>query len=210
MTRSIRLVSRVGLITLCLAFAGQSHASITTTLSKWSVSPITIGNATWTYVSSLRLSPTTVPLTFTETSSGGLDYYSLTLGDASHLLKPGTYDLRYSISLSPDTTFQNASLDVDLTGCFQAATVKKILGDSPLSAALATLKSVNGSLASTTVVQGLPKLYVEDSVSLDKGYLVSITNSFGTSTIPEPASLVVWGVLGGCLVAAGVWRNRRC
>jgi len=210
MARHRKLVSLVGSIAVCLAFAGQSRASINTTLSNWSVSPVTIGNATWTYVSSLSLNATTVPLTFTETTSGGLDYYGLTLGDASHLLKPGIYDLRYSISLRPGTTFQNDSLDVDLTGRSQVATVTKYLSNSPPPSSFATLKSVNGSLVSSTAVQGLPRLYVEDYVSLQQGCIVSIINSFGTSSVPEPASFIVWGVLGACFVAAGARRSRRC
>ena len=47
-------------------------------------------------------------------------------------------------------------------------------------------------------------LSVADSVSLTEGCIVTITNNFGTSTVPAPASLIVWGVLGGCFVAAGV------
>jgi hypothetical protein len=211
MARDIRLASLVGLITLCLAVASQSRASIVqTTLSNWSVAPVTIGNATWTYVSSVGLNPTTVPLTFTETTSGGLVDYSLTLGNASHELNPGIYDLSYSISLSPGTTFQNDTLDVDLTGFFQAATVTKSLSSSQPPATLSPLTSVNGSSVSSAVVQGFPMLSVEDSVSLTEGCIVTITNNFGTSTVPAPTSLIVWGVLGGCFVAAGVRRSRRC
>jgi hypothetical protein len=220
MAKNLKFASVFGGIVLSLSLVSPSRASINTVLSSWSQSPVVIGNATWTLVSFMNLSPTTVPVVFSETSLSGTDSYSMTLGDSSHVLTPGIYDLKYLISLSPGTSFQTASLSATLTGVFPAATVtKSFYTNSSFSpTALATLTSVNGKLTSTGAVGGLTSLYVDEIISVTGGAVASITDTFTTVTsknenhpqdvVPEPASIAVWTVLVGGVVAFGAGYRR--
>ena len=206
MARNLRFALVVSCFALGFSFVSDTRASIC--LSNWSVAPAVTGDATWAYIHYSGFSPTTVPVVFRETTSGGVDTVLLTLGGN---LTPRIYDLQYSISLSPGATFQTASLSVDLTGAFSAATVTKTLSTTPAGNALATLVSVNGNLVSTAAVNGSTTLYVNENISLTEGEIVSITDTFSESEsgVPEPASFVVWGALGAGFVAASLWRGRR-
>jgi hypothetical protein len=198
MAKNLRLVLLVVPVVLTLAYVNEAAASITTSLRSWTLSPTVTGDATWNFISLTNMSPTTVPVTFNETTSNGTENFVLTLGDSSHLLAPGVYELKYSITLDPGAVFQTASLGVNLTGVFPAATVTKYLYVSPTaSTPFATLSSVNGKSVSTGAVAGLSSLYVDEIVSVTGGAIASFANSFTpTVAVPEPASLAVWVILG--------------
>ncbi len=211
MAAKLKLLSLLGALALSLSLVGETRASIHTSLSSWTQSPIVTGDATWNFVSFTNLSPTSVPLTFNETTSNGIDNLVLTIGDSTHLIRPGIYELKYSISVDPGEYLSSASLGVNLTGVFPAATVTKYLYTSPTYSPtpLTTLKSVNGQSVNTDTIAGLKCLYVDEVISVTGGSVVSLANSFESSVVPEPASLVVWTILGGGLVAVALWRRRR-
>jgi hypothetical protein len=43
----------------------------------------------------------------------------------------------------------------------------------------------------------------------DGYYAVSEIQAFGTATVPEPSTLVIWSVLGGIGLAVNRWRKRK-
>ena len=207
-----KLAALLGTIVLSFSLVSESQASISMPLRNWTQTPTVTGNATWDFLSFTNLSPTTVPLVFNETITNGVETLVLTIGDSSHLLPPGVYDLKYSISLD-GATFETATLNANLTGVFPAATVTKSFFTSPTFSptAFVTLTSVNGKSASTGADNGLSTIFVDELVSVTGGEIISLGNSFTTttSTVPEPASLLVWGILGGGLVATAALHGRR-
>jgi len=211
MAAKLKLLSVVGALALSLSLVGETRASIHTFLSSWTQFPIVTGDATWNFVSLTNLSPTTVPLMFNETTTNGIDNLVLTIGDSSHLLRPGIYELKYSISVDPGEYLSSASLGVNLTGLFPAATVTKYLYTSPTYSPvpLTTLKSINGQSVNTSAIAGLKCLYVDEVISVTGGSILSLANNFESAVVPEPASLVVWTILGGGLAAVALCRDRR-
>jgi hypothetical protein len=212
MARNLGLASFAGAIVLSLSLVGESRASISTYLASWTRSPEVTGNATWNFISFTNLSPTTIPVVFNETTTSGTDKFTLTIGDSTHLLSPGIYELKYSITLAPGQVFQNASLGATLAGVFPAATITKYLYTSPTfsPSAFSTLTSVNGKSVNTGAVDGLSSLYVDEIISVTGGGVGSISNSFTPETVlPEPASFVVWSVLAGGIALASARRLRR-
>ena len=226
MIRGVKLVALVGLLACGLSLVGESRGSIytitdpltttyTLTVGSWaSYGAVTTGTGDgvqqqdklWTLVSSsANLDTTTV--TFSMFTSGGEDYHILTINGP---LGPGTYDLDYSIQINepPATGFNNVSLGVTLNGTSPSATVTKDLYDAD-GGLLDTLTSVNGNSVSTSPtspVNGATFLMVDEEIVVSSGFVYGTTDTYTETLVPEPATLIVWSLLGGIGIALG-WRR---
>ena len=222
---------RVGafLVVLCggLLLVGESRAAVltvpssppyNTTLADWAAVPtIQQEDKQYTWEQNPRAVPPplpgTTPVQFSLVVIDGLDNHSLTLFDQNSgvTLGPGTYDLNYSIAVVPGgngSSFLSVSPGDTLVGTDAHATITKTLTDS-LGNTVATLVSTDGSTDSTTAVNGLTFLNVNELISVTSGAIFATTDTYvENANVPEPASLAIWGLIGGAGIALSWWRRR--
>jgi hypothetical protein len=194
----LKLCLGIGAIFLALSHVGESRAAIT--LADWALNPQTTPPATWTYKSSSLAS--TTPVTFSQAAGSNI----LDVDFISAPLAAGTYTLNYNISLSPNTVFTGAEVSATLSGDPQSAVVT-MTGQSLNLSTLGT----NGGSNDTTSIAGLTSIDVAETIHVTQGEVVSIADSFNTASagVPEPSSLLVWGLLlGTCWIRRSACRQR--
>jgi len=206
MTKYARIA--VALVTLIasLAFVAQSQASIS--LSAWSGSPIQLPgtNTTWTLVST-NLPDVNTTVTVVDTGLSLALTFDPQLGGATN-----TYTMRYVVSIDPaalHSRFATATMDSNQTA--SVTNVTKVIRDSTETGDIvASLVSVSGVPCPIVSLPGaLRALYVEETYTFDSnGKLYSVTNTFTEGHVPEPATCMIWSLLGGVGAIVG-WRRRQ-
>jgi hypothetical protein len=227
MARNVKLVAVVALLVLGLLFLGPAAASISTgpapdyylgtTISGWRTDvDVTQQDKDWHFLSSNL--PSTMPVSFQKQVIDGQDNHILTIGDTQPdvPITTGTFTLDYTISIiaggGPGVSFNSVSLADTASGTGVSTTITKTLYNQSGVEILPspyTLVSVNGASDSTTAVNGLTYLKVDEVFTVTHGEIEATTNTFVQNSIPEPISLGVWTLLGACGVTIGWWRRKR-
>jgi len=177
----------------------------------WNGNPVEQQDKLWTYIySSTTLD--NAPVHF-EIVNDARHAHELKLADntGNFRLDAGSYELKYSIQATGGTIVE-ATLGVD--GRTRDANknslvriVKTLSTDPEGKNVVATLESTGGA-GDDVVFPGVTLLYVDEVIEItDNGYVNSTTDTY--VEIPEPATLVVWSVLGAMGVGLAVWRRRK-
>lgn len=192
-----------------VAIVSSAQASINTTIDGWSQGAITEGDKLYTWLPGTTL-PDDIGISFATNIRAGFLLHPVSNRDLSELTA-GTYVLRYSVEIvNPDTSFRFGTVKLDSTISYHDVTVtKKIYGDESFTNPLVTLTSTNGSSPGVTTIPGaLRKVWVNETFDLDSnGLLQSASNTY-TEVTPEPATIIVWSLLGG-LSLVFAWRKRK-
>lgn len=217
MTR-FKVLLTVGCLLAASLIAGQAQAVVvpspfSTTLGGWAGDVvIQQQDKIWTFIDTTLPLDTgaifnTVVLPAEDVHTLHLDFTTLPGG----ILAPGDYALHYTIAIdqiiSPGFTFKDAALDSDVPTDAATATIVKTLTPGGL------LTSIGGAPdgpnvfpAGTTLVDVSETFHVEAN-----GIVTGTTNTFtelNPRPIPEPATLVIWSVLGA-LGLGLAWRRRK-
>jgi hypothetical protein len=221
MTKFVKLGVGLGALIVGLAFVGESRAAVytipnpsvayNTTVGAWATIPtIRQQDKDWTFVY------TDAPGTnaqFTLDVLGGEDNHVLTLADAGsgQILLPGVYNLEYTIAVnSPGATFVSVSLGATFEGTGASASITKWLYTSTDHTTFIDQLSVNDGDANdyTTLVAGLTFLDVVEQIVVTSGAVKGTTNTF-VEAVPEPATIVMWSMLGGVGLIFAYRRRKR-
>ena len=121
-------------------------------------------------------------------------------------MKAGVYDLLYSIQvLDPNRLITYASLGVDTAGLL-GETVTKTFYDKNLNL-LGSITSVDGVPAGMSLsTQYL--IVAEHIVVTGVGDVYQTTDTYTQTLVPEPATVIIWSLLGG-LGLVFAWRKRK-
>jgi hypothetical protein len=212
MNRYVKCIAGLGALILSVALASEARAVVVAddsmTLGDWA----TLGSfqqqdKIWTFGSS-SLSPLTLIEFKTFNISPGLDQHTLTL-TLDTLTGPSVNTLDYTIAvdtfLAPGFFFTQAGLDTISVNPTNISSKLITGGTLPVN-----LNVLNGT-PDTQPVFGQPTLLtISESWTLDAtGSINTSTNTFVQGTVPEPASVAVWSMLGGLgLVIGWRWRKR--
>lgn len=172
-------------------------------LSEWDGAPLTVGDLTFTYVSSTGFSLSEVRVEAT-----GGPGYALTFSALNGHIS-GT-ELRYEVQVtSGSQIFGTVGLQVQHVTSPTAVTTSWFSGYFHTDAALPQTIGNSGSVSGVVVDGDQTHLYVVLDPDLSEGgALDSVVHDYALrAAVPEPATLAVWGglIAGG----TGVWLRRR-
>jgi hypothetical protein len=240
MTRAMKLAVLFGVLAAGVLFASESWASILPAPSdpyqipindpsnadSWARIPtIEQQDKDWTWVSNTA-NLNLVPATFQLVVSDGIDNHKLQLADAgSNVTLPSSvnnYQLVYTIAVTagnPLVFITEATLGVDYTPAHlnnRDIDVTKTLYDinDNIVGELEFKRLTAGNVVIDDTDILLPNLKfvkVVEDIHIGVGFVNSITDTFiQTIVIPEPASIIVWSLIGsGSWLGMRLWRRRR-
>jgi len=184
------------------------------------------GTKVWQFQSSNLA--TTTPINISYFTQGTIDNHGLQMASlASPLQGANTYTLNYWISVDATNPANalayifSASLDVEADDSKGRTPPGVWSVTKSLYSSLDTSNPAN-FLGTLTVNQGTPGgtdsitfagqkfIDVVETLTLDANTtFTSVTNTFIESRVPEPATLVVWSLLGALAIGLGWWRKRK-
>ena len=196
----------MSVMAISLSFACASRAAVSTTIAGWSLSGgETLSPITWTYNAGPSTLATSTPITFSQIPAApGSPNDVLSLDFTSAPLAAGTYTLGYSVSLAPNNVFTAAQVSATLAG----SNASSVVTETGPSINLST-QGTNGGSNNTFSVAGQTTVGVTETFTVTSGEIISVADTFDTSVVPEPASFVVWGLLGFGGIGASLWYGRR-
>jgi hypothetical protein len=224
MIKQIKCIAGLLALSVTLAFVTPSQAAVfpvqspswTTTfdpVTGWPSHPdgIQQQDKIWTFISQTGI-PTTTTATFLFFQNAGIDQHSLSVG----LLGQGNYSLNYSIEVDPAFPLQKislGSLSVDPDHSTGSWSVTKTFYDiSGVQIGLPLTIDNTSPLPNpeVTAISNLSYVNVVETWSVGVGStIVTTTNVFEQSTVPEPASVAVWTMLAGVGIVVGTLRARK-
>jgi hypothetical protein len=194
-----------------LLSVGEARAALPATYADWT-QPVIQQDKIWTLLtpSGGTALPGTTPLSFVLTA-GPPDLHSLRINGSA--LNTGiTYDLRYSIAidlgLAPTFLISSAELQADVTG---AKTILKKIYKAATFAAGDLIATLTPGL--TASFGGLATIWVDELITIPSASTAgTITDTYTQfdARVPEPATAVVWSLLGvGGWLGSRVSRRRQ-
>lgn len=209
----IRLMGMVAGLLLMLGQVGQVSADIL--LTDWAAlgsTGVTVLDKKFTWLSD-TIPDTTVGDDPSVNISEVAGEWIVELSNAANI-SAGVYTLEYKIEITdPDYAFATVSLDSDVSSTRRDVKVDKQVFSDAFVTQISTLTSLSGANVGPVNFGGnYQTIWVRDTFSIDQGFadgpgiLVSSSNKFTQQSIPEPATLAVWGGLAGLAL---VIRRRR-
>lgn len=189
----------LGAVALALLLASESRASIQdTSVGSWG--DVYLAPVTWANNGASQNLANATPVQLSGAAGAG----ALELNIGLPGLAPGFYALDYTITLDPGYHFVDAQVGATLAGANSSATVTE-------TATGLSLTSANGTTETTTSVAGLTSLKVIETITVSNGTVTDVADTFdiATNAVPEPASLLVWGVFGAGGIGVSLLRSRR-